>query len=52
MNIIMAEGGGLIEVQGTAEGRPFARADLDRMLDLAAGGIARLIELQRKVLEA
>ncbi|MDO9172535.1 MAG: ribonuclease PH [bacterium] len=52
MNIVMAEGGGLIEVQGTAEGRPFVRADLDRMLDLAAGGIARLIELQRKVLEA
>ena len=52
MNIVMAEGGGLIEVQGTAEGRPFARADLDRMLDLATGGITRLIELQRKVLEA
>jgi ribonuclease PH len=52
MNIVMAEGGGMIEVQGTAEGRPFSREQLDRMLDLADAGIAQLCKLQRKCLEA
>lgn len=51
MNIIMAEGGGMIEIQGTAEQKPFSREQLDRMLDMAADGIGKLIELQRKVLE-
>ncbi len=51
MNIIMAEGGGLIEVQGTAEQKPFSREQLDKMLDMAAGGIDKLIELQRKILD-
>lgn len=52
MNIVMAEKGGLIEVQGTAEGRPFTREQLDRMLDLAGAGIDQLCKLQRKSLEA
>ena len=52
MNVVMAADGGIIEIQGTAERRPFSREQLDAMLELAAGGIARLIELQRKVLEA
>ncbi|MBU0743399.1 ribonuclease PH [bacterium] len=52
MNIVMSENGGLIEVQGTAEGRPFTREQLDRMLDLAGAGIGQLIKLQRKSLEA
>jgi len=52
MNIVMAEKGGLIEVQGTAEGRPFTREQLDRMLDLASAGIDQLCKLQRKSLEA
>jgi ribonuclease PH len=52
MNVVMAEGGGLIEIQGTAERAPFAREQLDRMLDLAGAAIGRLNELQRKVLEA
>jgi ribonuclease PH len=51
MNIVMAEGGGLIEVQGTAEKSPYTREQLDAMLDLAAGGIGKLIDLQHKVLE-
>ncbi len=51
MNIVMAEDGGLIEVQGTAEGRPFTREQLDRMVDLAEGGIEQLCKLQRKCLE-
>jgi len=37
-------------VQGTAEGTPFSRETLDRMLGLAAQGIARLVQRQREVL--
>jgi len=50
MNIVMAEGGGLIELQGTAEQRPFTREQLDSMLDLGAAAIGKINELQRKVL--
>jgi ribonuclease PH len=50
MNVIMGESGGFIEVQGTAEHAPFARAELDSMLDLATLGIRRLIELQKAAL--
>ncbi len=50
LNLVMAEGGGLIEVQGTAEHHPFTRAQLDTMTDLGAVAIARINELQRKVL--
>ncbi len=50
MNVVMAEGGGLIEVQGTAERAPFDRPQLDRMLDLSAAAIAKINELQRQVL--
>src|SRR5690606_17741619 len=42
MNIVMTGTGGIIEVQGTAEGAPFSRAELDRLLGLAEQGIARL----------
>ena len=51
LNVVMTGGGGLIEVQGTAEGEPFARDQLDRLLDLAAAGIDRLVVLQREALE-
>ena len=51
MNLVMAEGGGLIEIQGTAEQRPFNREQLDQMLDLSAAAIAKINQLQRKVLE-
>ena len=51
MNVVMAEGGGLIEVQGTAEKEPFAREQLDRMLDLSAAAITKINQLQHKVLE-
>jgi len=50
MNVIMGESGGFIEVQGTAEGAPFERKELDAMLDLAAQGIQQLIEVQKKAL--
>ncbi len=50
LNVVMTDDGRLIEVQGTAEGAPFSRETLDRMLDLAAQGIGRLIEQQREAL--
>jgi len=50
MNVIMGESGGFIEVQGTAEGAPFAREELDGMLDLAAEGINQLIVRQKEAL--
>jgi len=50
MNVVMGESGGFIEVQGTAERTPFARAELDGMLDLAAQGIEQLIARQKAAL--
>jgi ribonuclease PH len=50
MNVIMGESGGFIEVQGTAEGAPFAREELDSMLDLAGQGIGQLVDLQKAAL--
>jgi len=50
MNVVMGETGGFIEVQGTAERKPFARAELDGMLDLAAQGIEQLIARQKAAL--
>ena len=49
-NIVMREPDRFIEVQGTAEGGTFAPGELDRMLDLAQGGIGELFALQREVL--
>jgi ribonuclease PH len=46
MNVVMTGAGRFVEVQGTAEGEAFDRALLDQLLDLAAGGCARLTELQ------
>lgn len=48
LNVVMSGRGLLVEVQGTAEGAPFSRQDLDGMLDLAAGGIAELHDMQRR----
>ena len=50
MNVIMAENGDFIEVQGTAEGNTFNRTELNSLLDLASEGIAELIVKQRKAL--
>ena len=46
-NVVMTGSGKIVEVQGTAEGEPFDRGQLDRMLDLAAKGIAELVDDQR-----
>lgn len=50
MNVVMDSQGGLIEVQGTGEGRAFTRAEHEQMLDLAWAGIQRLCEKQRAAL--
>lgn len=50
MNVVMSGSGGLIEVQGTAEGASYTRAELSAMLDLADSGIAQLIAAQKAAL--
>ncbi len=50
MNVVMTGQGEFIEVQGTAEGTPYTREDLDFLLDLATLGIEELINLQKKTL--
>ena len=52
MNVVMTGAGGFVEVQGTAEGVPFSRAEMNALLDLAQGGIAELVQLQKDVLGA
>ena len=52
MNVVMNADGGLIEVQGTAEGAAFSRAELNAMLDLAAVGIEQLAAAQTLALGA
>ncbi len=47
-NVVMTGSGRLVEVQGTAEGEPFSRDDLDEMVALAARGIQRLTSIQRE----
>jgi ribonuclease PH len=46
MNVVMNNGGGFIELQGTAEGHAFRRHELDEMLNLAANGLGQLFQLQ------
>lgn len=52
MNVVVTGAGSFVEVQGTAEGAPFDRAELDRLLDLAVKGTARLAALQAETLAA
>jgi ribonuclease PH len=47
MNLVMTGSGGLVEVQGTGEGGPFTRAQMDELMALAEGGIQRLVAIQR-----
>jgi ribonuclease PH len=47
MNIVMTGSGHFVEVQGTAEGSPFGRSELDDLLALAEKGIAEILDLQR-----
>ena len=50
MNVVMTASGGLIEVQGTAEGAPFSRTELDALLTLATQGINNILQAQRTAL--
>lgn len=52
MNVVMTGDGRFVEVQGTAEGEAFDRAEMDALLDLAASGCARLTRLQQEALAA
>jgi ribonuclease PH len=51
MNVVMLGNGHFVEVQGTAEGHPFTRAEMDELLELAKSGIAQLVEMQRTALK-
>ena len=50
MNVVMLGSGHFVEVQGTAEGHPFTRTEMDELLELAKSGIAQLINMQRAAL--
>ncbi len=52
MNVVMTGSGGIVEVQGTAEGAPFSRADMDQLIDLASAGIAAITAAQNAALQA
>ena len=52
MNVVMTGSGGLVELQGTAEGQPFTRAELDAMVELAHKGIGELVAAQKAALTA
>jgi ribonuclease PH len=51
MNVVMTGAGGFVELQGTAEGEPFSRAEMAALVALAEDGIARLVAAQRRALE-
>jgi ribonuclease PH len=51
MNVVMTDSGGIVEVQGTAEGTPFTRSELDELLMLAAQGIGQLHEFQQVLIQ-
>ena len=46
-NFVMTGNGGLVEIQGTAEGEPFSRQEFDALMDLAQAGIGKLVDLQK-----
>nr|CAI78497.1 hypothetical protein [uncultured beta proteobacterium] len=52
MNVVMTGSGGIVEIQGTAEGVPFSRATLDALVDLAAAGIVQISTAQQAALKA
>ena len=50
LNVVMTGSGGFVEIQGTAEGEPFSRTQLDRLVDIAAAGISTLVSAQKAAL--
>jgi ribonuclease PH len=51
MNVVMTGSGKLVEVQATAEGRPFGLDELNRMIDVARPAIQKLLALQQSILK-
>jgi len=51
LNVVMVSSGDFIEIQGTAERKPFSRQELDELLALAANGIGSLISMQKDILK-
>ncbi|KON81715.1 ribonuclease PH [Azoarcus sp. PA01] len=51
MNVVMTGSGGFVEVQGTAEGATFSRAELNTLLELAESGVRRLVEMQKAAID-
>jgi len=51
MNVIMTGGGRFIEVQGTAEKKPFAKKDMDCLIEFASKGVRELVAIQKKILK-
>jgi ribonuclease PH len=52
LNVVATGRGGIVEIQGTAEGEAVPRSDIDRMVDLALTGVEKLVELQKRTLAA
>jgi ribonuclease PH len=52
MNVVMTGAGGFVELQGTAEGAPFSRGEMDALVALAQDGIARLVAAQKAALRS
>ncbi len=50
-NVVMTDQGNFVEVQGTAEGKPFSKSSLDGLIELATGGIKELFEIQKTVIQ-
>jgi ribonuclease PH len=50
MNVVMLGSGEFVEVQGTAEGKPFSKEKMDSLIEMARGGINQLFEIQRNSL--
>jgi ribonuclease PH len=51
-NVVMTQSGKLVEVQGTAEGRPFSRQEMEQLLNLAEKGVFELMDIQKSLLMA
>jgi ribonuclease PH len=51
MNVVMTGSGQLVEVQATAEGKPFSAEDLNKLIEVARPGIQQLLALQRSILK-
>jgi ribonuclease PH len=51
-NVVMTDQGNFVEVQGTAENKPFSRQSLDELLTLAEGGIRQILEIQQTIVKS